>query len=149
MQHPALAIDYGEARIGIAASDPCGILAHPVESIDRAKTEPIARIGELVRQRGIRTLVVGLPLRLDGSEGSACAKVRRFAAALHAALPELPLEFQDEFLSTATAQEKLHAAGKKSRQFRPIIDQAAAVEILNRRMELDTPAFPPEFPTEF
>ncbi|MGN0864615.1 MAG: Holliday junction resolvase RuvX [Akkermansia sp.] len=148
MQHPALAIDYGEARIGIAASDPCGILAHPVESIDRAKTEPIARIGELVRQRGIRTLVVGLPLRLDGSEGSACAKVRRFAAALHAALPELPLEFQDEFLSTATAQEKLHAAGKKSRQFRPIIDQAAAVEILNRRMELDTPALLTDFPPE-
>lgn len=148
MQHPALAIDYGEARIGVAASDPCGILAHPVESIDRAKTEPIARIGELVRQRGIRTLVVGLPLRLDGSEGSACAKVRRFAAALHAALPELPLEFQDEFLSTATAQEKLHAAGKKSRQFRPIIDQAAAVEILNRRMELDTPALLTEFPPE-
>lgn len=148
MQHPALAIDYGEARIGIAASDPCGILAHPVESIDRAKTEPIARIGELVRQRGIRTLVVGLPLRLDGSEGSACAKVRRFAAALRAALPELPLEFQDEFLSTATAQEKLHAAGKKSRQFRPIIDQAAAVEILNRRMELDTPALLTDFPPE-
>ena len=148
MQHPALAIDYGEARIGIAASDPCGILAHPVESIDRAKTEPIARIGELVRQRGIRTLVVGLPLRLDGSEGSACAKVRRFAAALHTALPELPLEFQDEFLSTATAQEKLHAAGKKSRQFRPIIDQAAAVEILNRRMELDTPALLTDFPPE-
>lgn len=148
MQHPALAIDYGEARIGIAASDPCGILAHPVESIDRAKTEPIARIGELVRQRGIRSLVVGLPLRLDGSEGSACAKVRRFAAALHAALPELPLEFQDEFLSTATAQEKLHAAGKKSRQFRPIIDQAAAVEILNRRMELDTPALLTDFPPE-
>ena len=148
MQHPALAIDYGEARIGIAASDPCGILAHPVESIDRAKTEPIARIGELVRQRGIRTLVVGLPLRLDGSEGSACAKVRRFAEALRAALPELPLEFQDEFLSTATAQEKLHAAGKKSRQFRPIIDQAAAVEILNRRMELDTPALLTDFPPE-
>ncbi|MGN0829444.1 MAG: Holliday junction resolvase RuvX [Akkermansia sp.] len=148
MQHPALAIDYGEARIGIAASDPCGILAHPVESIDRAKTEPIARIGELVRQRGIRTLVVGLPLRLDGSEGSACAKVRRFAAALRAALPELPLEFQDEFLSTATAQEKLHAVGKKSRQFRPIIDQAAAVEILNRRMELDTPALLTDFPPE-
>ncbi|MGN0868646.1 MAG: Holliday junction resolvase RuvX [Akkermansia sp.] len=148
MQHPALAIDYGEARIGIAASDPCGILAHPVESIDRAKTEPIARIGELVQQRGIRTLVVGLPLRLDGSEGSACAKVRRFAEALHAALPELPLEFQDEFLSTATAQEKLHAAGKKSRQFRPIIDQAAAVEILNRRMELDTPALLTDFPPE-
>ena len=148
MQHPALAIDYGEARIGIAASDPCGILAHPVESIDRAKTEPIARIGELVRQRGIRSLVVGLPLRLDGSEGSACAKVRRFAAALHTALPELPLEFQDEFLSTATAQEKLHAAGKKSRQFRPIIDQAAAVEILNRRMELDTPALLTDFPPE-
>lgn len=132
--HPALGIDYGEARIGIAATDACGILAHPVESIHLSKTEPISRICELVREKGIRTLVVGLPLRLDGTEGSACEKVRRFAAKLAAALPELPMQFQDEFLTTATAQEKLHAAGKKARDFKPIIDQAAAVEILNNAM---------------
>ena len=76
--HPALGIDYGEARIGIAATDPCGIMAHPVESIALRHTEPLERIAALVRERGIHTLVLGLPLRQDGSEGTACAKVRAF-----------------------------------------------------------------------
>ena len=133
--HPALGIDYGEARIGIAATDACGILAHPVESIHLRHTEPIARIRELVQQRGIRTLVLGLPLRLDGTEGSACAKVRAFGEKLRTALPELPLLYVDEFLTTTAAQEKLHQAGKKAKNFKPIIDQAAAVEILNNWMD--------------
>lgn len=144
--HPALGIDYGEARIGIAATDACGILAHPVESIHLAKTEPIARIRELVQQKGIRTLVVGLPLRLDGTEGTACAKVRAFAQKLAAALPELPMVFVDEFLTTTVAQGKLHQAGKKMKDFKPIIDQAAAVEILNNWMgTADLPMPPGEF----
>ncbi len=132
--HPALGIDYGEARIGIAATDACGILPHPVESIHRQQVNPLARIAELVQERGIRTLVLGLPLRLDGTEGTACEKVRAFGEKLHTHLPELPLIYVDEFLTTTTAQQKLHAAGKKSRDFRPIIDQAAAVEILNNWM---------------
>lgn len=133
--HPALGIDYGEARIGIAATDACGILAHPVESIHLRHTEPIARIRELVQQKGIRTLVLGLPLRLDGSEGTACTKVRAFGEKLRAALPELPLLYVDEFLTTTAAQEKLHQAGKKAKNFKPIIDQAAAVEILNNWLD--------------
>lgn len=141
--HPALGIDYGEARIGIAATDVCGILAHPVESIHLAKTEPVARIRELVKEKGIRTLVVGLPLRLDGTEGTACAKVRAFAAKLAAALPELPMVFVDEFLTTTVAQGKLHQAGKKMKDFKPIIDQAAAVEILNNWMGTAEELLPP------
>lgn len=133
--HPALGIDYGEARIGIAATDACGILAHPVESIHLRHTEPISRIRELVQQKGIRTLVLGLPLRLDGTEGTACAKVRAFGEKLRAALPKLPLLYVDEFLTTTAAQEKLHQAGKKAKNFKPIIDQAAAVEILNNWLD--------------
>ena len=133
--HPALGIDYGEARIGIAATDACGILAHPVESIHLRHTEPIARIRELVQQKGIRTLVLGLPLRLDGTEGTACTKVRAFGEKLRAVLPELPLLYVDEFLTTTAAQEKLHQAGKKAKNFKPIIDQAAAVEILNNWLD--------------
>lgn len=140
-QHPALGIDYGEARIGIAATDPSGILAHPVESIHLAATEPVGRIGELVRQKNIRTLVLGLPIRLDGTEGTAAAKVRRFGDRLQTAHPELPLLYVDEFLTTATAQEKLRQAGKKAKNQRPVIDQAAAVEILNNWMEtLEAPS---------
>ena len=132
--HPALGIDFGQARIGIAATDACGILAHPVESIHLDRTEPLERIAQLAAERGVRTLVLGLPLRLDGTEGTACEKVRAFGEKLHARLPELPLVYVDEFLTTTVAQEKLHAAGKKAKDFRPIIDQAAAVEILNNWM---------------
>ena len=135
MMHPALGIDMGKARIGIAATDPCGILAHPVESIHLAKTEPLARIAELVQQRGIRTLVLGLPLRMDVSEGTACEYVRAFGAKLRENFPQLPLVYVDEYRTTVDAQAKLHAAGKKAKDFKPIIDQAAAVEILNLWME--------------
>ena len=137
--HPALGIDFGQARIGIAATDPCGILAHPVESIHLSKTEPLGRIAELVAQKGIRSLVLGLPLRLDGTEGSACEKVRAFGRKLSARFPELPLIYVDEFLTTTVAQEKLHRAGKKAKDFKPIIDQAAAVEILNTWLEQTSP----------
>ncbi len=143
--HPALGIDYGQARIGIAATDPCGILAHPVESIHLSKTEPLNRIAELVAQKGIRSLVLGLPLRLDGTEGTACEKVRSFGKKLREKFPELPLIYVDEFLTTTVAQEKLHKAGKKAKDFKPIIDQAAAVEILNTWLEQTMPPPEPDF----
>lgn len=132
--HPALGIDHGDARIGIAATDDFGILAHPVETIDRSKQDPIARIVELVRLRRCRTLVLGLPLRMDGSEGDSAAKVRAFAARLQEQVPDLPLVFVDESLSTAAASAKLREAGRKARQQKSVIDQAAAVEILNTWM---------------
>ena len=140
--HPALGIDYGDARIGIAATHACGILAHPVESIHRGKVNSLDRIRELVQQKGIRTLVLGLPIRMDGTEGTACAKVRAFGEKLHARLPELPLIYVDEYLTTTVAQEKLHQAGKKAKNFKPIIDQAAAVEILNNWLDAQAPPLP-------
>ncbi len=135
--HPALGIDHGDARIGIAATDECGILAHPVETIDCAAQDPIARIGELAEIRRSRTLVLGMPFRMDGSEGSAAAKVRAFATRLHLRLPNIPLVFVDETLTTTTAAAKLQQAGRKTRSHKPIIDQAAAVEILNHWMGED------------
>jgi len=133
--HPALAIDHGDARIGIAATDPEGILAHPVETIDRRRVDPIERIAALVAERGVRTLVVGLPLRLDGSEGDSAAKVREFAASLSARLPGLPLVFIDESFSTESAATKLRQAGRRTKHHKPVIDQAAAVEILTLWMQ--------------
>ena len=130
-QHPALGIDHGDARVGIAATDDFGILAYPVETIDCAAQDPVARIGELAERRGCRTLVVGLPFRLDGSEGSAAAKVRAFAARLRQRLPNIPLVFVEETLTTASPAAKLQQAGRKTRGHKPIIDQAAAVEILD------------------
>ena len=129
--HPALGIDHGDARIGIAATDEFGILAHPVETIERSRTDAVERIAHLAKVRGIRTLVLGLPLRMDGSEGTSAAKVREFASLLMARIPDVPLVFVDESLSTANASAKLREAGRKARQQKAVIDQAAAVEILN------------------
>ena len=131
MEHPVLAIDHGEARIGLAATDALGIAAHPVETITVDRTDPVQRIAALVAERGVRRLLVGLPLRMDGSEGRSADKVRAFAAQLSEVLPGIPLEFADERLSTAAAAEKLQGAGKSARQQKPLIDQAAALEILN------------------
>lgn len=132
--HPALGIDHGAARIGIAATDDFGILAHPVETIDLAKSDPIERIAQLAVLRRIHTLVLGLPLRMDGSEGDSAAKVRAFAGLLRERIPDIPLVFVDETLSTSSAAAKLREAGRKARQQKAVIDQAAAIEILNTWM---------------
>ncbi|MCX8497645.1 MAG: Holliday junction resolvase RuvX [Akkermansiaceae bacterium] len=133
--HPALGIDHGDARVGIAATDDFGILAHPVETIDQAKVDSIERIAELSALRKIRTLVVGLPVRLDGSEGTSAIKVRAFAEKIRMRLPEIPLVFMDESLTTSSAASKLRDAGRNARQQKAVIDQVAAMEILNLWME--------------
>lgn len=133
--HPALGIDHGDARIGIAATDPLGILAHPVETIDVAKTDPLERIAAIAQARRVKTLVVGLPVRSDGTEGTAAEKVRAFAAKLRARLPDLPMEFVDEAYTTLSAAAKLRESGRNARRQKGVIDQAAAVEILNGWME--------------
>ena len=129
--HPILAIDHGDVRIGLAATDPIGIAAHPVETIYCDQVDPIERIVEVVASRGIQHMLLGLPLRMDGSEGTAAEKVRAFGQQLAARIPHLPLEYADERLSTVAAAEKLRAAGKSTRKHKDIIDQAAAIEILN------------------
>lgn len=133
--HPALGIDHGEARIGIAATDPLGILAHPVETIDVRKSDAIERIAVLAAARSIRTLVLGLPVRVDGTEGTAAEKVRGFGAKLSKRLPELPLIYVDEAYTTMDAAAKLREAGRKAKQQKSVIDQAAAVAILEAWME--------------
>lgn len=127
-----LGIDYGKARIGLAISDDLGMMAHPLETVPAAKEEEaIARIAEVVAQRSIREIVIGLPLHLNGDEGPAVKGVRRFTKELRAVLPEdLKFHEVDERLTTKSAMEKLHQAGRNEKNSRQIIDQAAAVEIL-------------------
>lgn len=130
MTHPILAIDHGDARIGIAATDAFGIGTHPVETIDCRESEPIPRILEIIQERKIAAIVLGLPLRMDGSEGTSSAKIRKFGQELRGHLGEIPLTFFDERFTTVTAAEKLREAGKKAKHQKDIIDQAAALEIL-------------------
>ena len=143
----ALGVDFGEARIGLAASDELGMMAHPVETIHRRETpDYLARIAEVVAERNIETVVVGLPLRLDGTHGTAAEKVNAFVTDLRAKLPEsVEIEAFDERLSTVEAQRQLHEAGRSTRTSRDVIDQAAAVVILQDYLdEKAGPAPPPE-----
>jgi len=144
-----LGIDHGEARIGLALSDELGMLAHPLETVPgRDAKAAIARISELVVERRIDTIVLGLPLRMDGSSGTAVEKVRAFRKNLAKTLPEnVTIIESDERLTTVSAWEKLHAAGRKEKNSRHLIDQAAAVEILQDYLDSQAPPMepPPEF----
>lgn len=132
-----LALDYGEARIGVARSDDLGMLAHPVETV-AAQPRPaaLARIAHLFKDSKATALVIGLPIREDGTEGTAAAKIRKFSQTL---LPMLPagtsVHFQDEYRTTEQAKAQLRAAGRKEKTQRGIIDQAAAVVILQEFLD--------------
>lgn len=132
-----LALDYGEARIGVAQSDDLGLLAHPVMTVPgQPWAEAVRQISQLVQTRGATLLLVGLPVREDGTEGTAAGKVRKFAGVLAAALPvDFPIHFQDEYRSTEEAKQWLRAAGRKERTQRGIIDQVAAVVILQEYLD--------------
>jgi putative holliday junction resolvase len=125
----ALGIDHGDARIGVAISDELGMLAHPVETITIRDTEPLARIAQIVAEKSIGTIIIGLPKNMDGTTGPAAEKVRAFAEQLRGRVT-CPVRLWDERLTTVAAQKSLHAAGRNTKQSRSVIDQAAAQLIL-------------------
>ncbi|MET8982335.1 Holliday junction resolvase RuvX [Streptomyces roseirectus] len=131
-----LAIDVGDARIGVASCDPDGILATPVETVP-GRDVPAAqrRLRQLVEEYEPIEIVVGLPRSLKGGEGPAAVKVRGFAEALAKAVDPIPVRLVDERMTTVTASQGLRASGVKSKKGRSVIDQAAAVIILQQALE--------------
>lgn len=124
-----LGIDSGDARVGVAISDELGFMAHPLETIHVKQMPALQRIRELVIEREIETVVVGLPRNMDGSHGPASEKAAAFAAELRATLPCKVVTW-DERLTTVSAQRSLQEAGRKAKEQKHIIDQAAAQVIL-------------------
>lgn len=123
-----LAVDVGTVRVGVAASDPHRILASPVETVPAPGLE---RVAALVAERAAQLVVVGLPTSLSGRSQSASADLaRRWAAALAPLIAPVPIELVDERLTTVTAVAALRSAGRSGRQARKIVDQAAAVALL-------------------
>jgi putative Holliday junction resolvase len=133
-----LAIDVGDARIGVASCDPDGILATPVETVP-GRDVPAAhrRLGQLVEEYEPIEVVVGLPRSLNGGEGPAAAKVRAFAQQLARNIAPVPVRLVDERMTTVTAGQRLRASGVTSRKGRSVIDQAAAVVILQNALETE------------
>lgn len=125
----ALGIDLGDARIGVAASDDLGMLAHPLETIPAAKGDPIARILELAASRGAEAIVVGMPRNMDGTYGPAATKAKEFMEKIGARTP-LRIVAWDERLTTVAAQRSLQESGRNTRSQKSIIDQVAAQMIL-------------------
>ncbi len=131
----ALGVDFGEVRIGIACSDDLGMFAHPLETVQACEANPIARIAEIVAQRAIEIIVIGMPRSLDGSYGKAAQKVSDFVDKITSAMPTIKVITQDERFTTILAQQKLHDAGHTIKSSRHLIDQAAAVEILQSYLD--------------
>jgi putative pre-16S rRNA nuclease len=131
-----LGVDVGDVRIGVARSDPSGLIATPVETVARGKGD-LARLRALVEEEGAVEVVVGLPRSLSGGEGPAAAKVREFAMALSGVLHPVPVRLCDERLSTVTAESVLRERGKKGQKRRAVVDQAAAVVILQSALDTE------------
>ncbi|WP_338678158.1 Holliday junction resolvase RuvX [Streptomyces sp. SCSIO 30461] len=131
-----LAIDVGDARIGVASCDPDGVLATPVETVP-GRDVPAAhrRLLQIADEYEPIEVVVGLPRSLSGGEGPAAAKVRAFARELARGIAPVPVRLVDERMTTVSAAAGLRASGVKSRKGRSVIDQAAAVIILQNALE--------------
>ncbi len=125
-----LGLDLGDARIGVAISDPERRLAVPVGTIHVGQPPgELKAVAALVAEHDATLLVIGLPRSMSGDEGPRAALAREFGAALEAAV-RVPIEFQDERLSTVEAERALREAGVTGRERRRVVDRSAATVIL-------------------
>ncbi|MGH3496911.1 MAG: Holliday junction resolvase RuvX [Nocardioidaceae bacterium] len=131
-----LGVDVGDARIGVARSDPGGLLATPVVTVP-AGDDSVAVLVALAREHEALEIVVGLPRSLSGGEGPAAHKVRGYAVRLAHAADPVPVRLVDERLTTVTAERVLRDRGKRGARRRAVVDQAAAVVILQTALDTE------------
>jgi putative Holliday junction resolvase len=125
-----LGVDVGKARVGVAKCDPDGLLATPRDD------GSVARIIALADEHGAFEVLVGLPLNMRGEDTASTRDAREFAAAL-AAASALPVRLVDERLSTVSAHAALRSSGRSQRSSRTIIDQVAAVVLLQQALDVE------------
>lgn len=132
-----LGVDVGKVRVGVAISDPDGILATPLVTVardmgaaDEAVPGDIAELVRLVGEHEVVQIVMGLPVRLNGAEGPAAIDIRAYAGRLAEAVGAVPIALTDERMSTVVATRRLAERGVRGKRQRAVVDQAAAVEIL-------------------
>lgn len=144
---PRLCVDVGSVRVGVAVSDPDGLIATPVETLARdtltaakdasAVPTDLAALAEQVVERGVRVVYVGLPRHLSGAEGAASASARAYAVEVARLVAPVPVRLVDERMSTVSAHQALHASGRAGRQHRAVVDQVAAVVILQSALDFE------------
>jgi len=133
-----LGVDAGKARVGVAVCDRDGLLATPVATLRRGDGT-IGELRELVTEHGVIEVVVGLPLSMRGDDTASTADARALAEELAAAV-DVPVRLVDERLSTVSAQRALHQSGRSVKASRPVIDQVAAVIILQNALDFERSA---------
>jgi putative holliday junction resolvase len=130
-----VALDWGDARIGVAACDRDAVLAYPVRTVPAGDAE-IDQLVTMINEYDPIEVLVGLPRSLSGGEGPAARKARDHAARL-AAVIDVPVRLVDERLTTITASRRLSETGKRVKQQRKLIDAAAAVAILEQALAFE------------
>jgi putative Holliday junction resolvase len=132
---PLLGLDLGARRIGLAISDADAAIAFPIGAMpSRGRAQDVAALQALIEERGVKAVVVGLPLHLDGQSGPAAESARRFAAALGEATG-LPVELVDERWTSAEAERTLRDAPRRRRREKSNVDALAATLILRSYLE--------------
>ncbi len=132
-----IGVDVGKVRVGVARSDPDGILATPLRTVRRepggaraARSADLVEIAELVREHEAVEVIVGLPVSLTGQERQAAREIREYAGRIARIVAPVPVRLFDERMSTVVATRRLSERGVRGKRQRTVIDQAAAVEIL-------------------
>ncbi len=129
-----LGLDLGQSRIGVAVSDPDRRVAVPIGTVRTGAPGDVRAIAALVEEHGVTAIVVGHPLSLSGEPREAADHAEKFAQALQGFLG-IPVELQDERLSTVEAERGLREAGVKGRRRREVVDQSAATVILQASLD--------------
>ncbi len=135
-----IGVDVGSVRVGVAASDPSGLLATPVRTLARdtsATAADLAELGRLVAEVEALEVVVGLPRTLAGEEGPAAVEARQYARRLAVLVAPVAVRLVDERLTTVDAHRSLRESGVDGRRQRAVVDQAAAVLILQAALDAE------------
>ncbi|WP_067199580.1 Holliday junction resolvase RuvX [Microbacterium sp. XT11] len=130
-----IGVDVGRARIGVARCDPDGMLAVPVETVQRSETS-IDRIAEIAAEYDVLEFVVGLPVNMQGADTASTTDARGFAADL-ARRTGIAVRLVDERLSTVSAHAALRSSGRTQKNSRSIVDQVAAVVLLQQAVDTE------------
>ncbi len=138
-----LGIDYGEKRIGLSYGDELGLASPLPAAVEPTKVQRLAHIEEVIRERGIRELVIGHPLNMDGTVGFKAREVEAFAKKL-TELFDLPVHFVDERLTSYDVESRLKARGKKVTRASGVVDSLAATLILQDFLDRRSPPLEPD-----
>jgi putative pre-16S rRNA nuclease len=129
-----LGLDYGARRIGVAISDPLGITAQPLTTVRNKKATCLTELSQLIKEKEVTLIVVGLPRHMNGQEGEKARAAREFGGSL-SQQAQVAVEYSDERLTTVVAQRVLTESGMSGEKKRGVVDKLAAVLILQNWMD--------------